>query len=243
MARRAAHALIAIGAMLATSLIALGTTPAQAITSIQAPKVGECHAMSLKRVDDYADPRRPVSCSKPHTSITFGVVQAQTPLAGLSQPVLTGMATDACTKLEIQTLGRSVIRRATTVYDFIFFQPTVAQMQAGAQWFRCDLVIFSPSRLLPMPRHLSHPAIPRHRSDSTERCLTSAHYTTPCSTKHAYRPIHVVQFKPLAYPTRAERREAGAVLCPDRTRHVAWSPEATWNAGDRVMLCFAKTSK
>ncbi|WP_017934785.1 hypothetical protein [Nocardioides sp. Iso805N] len=243
MARRTAHALIAIGAMLATSLVAFGATSAQATTSVQTPKVGECHAMSLKRVGDYADPRKPVPCSKPHTSITFGVAQVQTPLAGLSQPLLTSMGTDACTKLEIQTLGRSVIRRATTVYDFLFFQPTVAQMQAGAEWFRCDLVIFAPTRLLPMPKHLSHPAIPKHRSDSTERCLTSAYYGTPCSTKHAYRPIHVVQFKPVAYPTRSERREAGAVLCPDRTRHVGWSPEATWRAGDRFLVCFAKSSK
>lgn len=243
MFKRSAHTLIALGTAFAASLLTLGGTPADAATTTAAPQVGSCHAMTLKRAGAYADPSAPVPCSKRHTSVTFGVAPVETPMAGLSQAVLTQMGADACRQLEIELLGRSVVRRATTAYDIVFFQPTIAQLQAGEQWFRCDLVLFAGRKLLPMPAHLSHPLITKHRSDATELCLTSERFRTPCSTKHSYRPVDVIRFRSGSYPTRAGFRRAGTRYCPDRATYYTWSVSSDWKAGDRYLVCYARTTK
>ena len=243
MLKRSAHTLIAIGTALVAALLALGAAPALAAPATATPHVGECHAMTLKKAGAYADSSKPVPCSKQHTSVTFGVVQATTPLPSLSQNELTALGSDLCTQAEIKLLGRSVVRRATSAYAMLFFQPTVAQMNAGAQWFRCDLALFAGKRLLPMPAHLRHPLLTAHRTDSTERCLTSDRYVTPCSTKHSYRPIDVLRFKPIDYPTKADFRYVGTQACPTRAVYYTWSVSSDWKAGDRYLVCYAKTTR
>jgi hypothetical protein len=243
MLKRSAHTLIAIGTTLAASLLALGATPAQAAAPTASPQVGECHAMTLKRAGAYADPSAPIPCSKRHTSVTFGVAEVSTPLVGLSEQAVVSMAEDACVALQIELLGRNVTRRATSAYALLFFQPTRAQLQAGAQWFRCDLALFAGRKLLPMPAHLHRPVLTKHRSDSTERCLTSERFATPCSAKHSYRPVDVIRFRPGAYPTKAGFRHAGTRYCPDRGTYYTWSVSSEWKAGDRYLVCYTRTTR
>ena len=103
------------GGLVALLLTALGAAPALAAPATATPHVGECHAMTLKKAGAYADSSKPVPCSKQHTSVTFGVVQATTPLPSLSQNELTALGSDLCTQAEIKLLGRKW--RAPTVRE------------------------------------------------------------------------------------------------------------------------------
>jgi len=244
MVRRSAQTLIAIGMVLAASL-ALGTANQAhaASTSTTKPKVGQCRVISYKRAAAVSDDRKPTSCSKRHNAVTFAVPTTTTPLARLTQDQLTAIGAHTCTEPFLKMLGRTSVRRAESAYTFVFFQPTTAQMQAGANWFRCDLVLDAGKKMLPLPTRLRHPVLPKRADDRTERCLTGTHLVTPCSTKHAYRPIDAIRFKPIAYPSRADFFQAAARLCPARTGYVTWVSADRWTDGDRVLVCYARTRK
>jgi len=244
MVRRAAQALVAIGMVLTASL-ALGPNPAHAAsTSAAKPKVGACHAMSYKKTAAISDSSKPVPCTKRHTAVTVAVVDASTSLAGLTQDQLNTLGADICSRQDLKELGRGPIRRAMSAYNIVFFQPTGAQIRAGARWFRCDLTLRAGRKMLPLPAHLSRPVLPKHASDRTEHCLTRTHLSTPCSSTHAFRPVGAIKFKPVAYPSRDDFVQAGNELCPARGRYYyTWSAAGIWAAGDRVLVCYTKTRK
>lgn len=243
MARRSAHALVAIAAMLAISLITLGTTPAQAASSGATPKVGQCRTLTAKLAAAPTDTSKPTSCAKRHNAVTIAIAKVPTPLVGQSQEQLSALGEAACAPLVLKKLGRSPAERETSAYRYVFFQPTAAQVQAGARWFRCDLVLEGGKRLLPLPAHLSHPILPKRLNDHIARCLTRTHVTTTCSSTHSYRPIDAITFKPAAYPTADDFAQAGTELCPSRMRWMTWGGAAAWAAGDRVLVCYARTRK
>lgn len=244
MVRRSAQTVIAIGMALAASL-ALGTTSsAHAATSAAKPKVGQCRAMSYKRTAAISDTSKPVPCSKRHTAVTVAVVEARTSLAGLAQDQLDTLGAELCSQQELKKLGRSPARRAMSAYNIVFFQPTATQIRAGARWFRCDLTLKAGKNMLPLPGHLPRPVLPKHPTDQTEHCLTGTHLSTPCSSKHAYRPVRAFTFKPVAYPTGDDFVQAGDDLCPaGGNAYYTWSNPSVWAAGDRVLVCYTKTEK
>lgn len=241
--RAAAQAVIVIGVLLAASLSSVGTGSAHATTTADTPRVGQCHRLSRAQADGYTDSTNPVACSARHDTTTFAVPTLSTPMTGMSQDQLTAAGAAACTKPFLALLGRTAVRRAESTYSYVYFQPTAAQMQAGEAWFRCDLVLVGGDRLLPLPKRLPHPVLPRRADDHTTRCLTTDHVATPCSSRHAYRPIGAVRFKPAPYPSSDDFRQAGSELCPAGSRYFTWSAPGRWAAGDRVLVCYRRTSR
>lgn len=200
--------------------------------------------MTPKRAAAYSDTSKPISCSKRHSAVTFAVPNASTSLVGMSQDDLSTTGATACTKPFLRMLGRTAVRREESAYSFVFFQPTAAQIQAGARWFRCDLVLEAGKKELTLPDRLPHPLLPRRADDRTERCLTGTHRPTSCSRRHAYRPIAAARFKPSPYPSPDDVVQAGARVCPRRgDAYYTWGPASRWAAGDRVLVCYAKTRK
>jgi hypothetical protein len=222
---------------------ALGTTPAHAAPATK-PKVGDCHDLTWKTSYGMSDTRRPVSCRSRHTLQTVGVPTLHVALAGLSDDDLNALAIETCEPVWVKAMGRGVVERSVTAYKEYLFVPTARQIADGARWVRCDIALLAGKFLLQLPRHrLSRPILSKRQDDTTLRCLTGKHLPTPCAQHHAYRPLDVVRFKPLAYPTTSDFEDAGSELCPAATAYFTWVSQARWRIGDRALVCYAKSSK
>jgi len=234
---RACVALLAV--LLGTLTVATGS-PASAATG--KPKVGQCHNLTFKNVTLPREPKPPVPCGARHTTQTIAVVTVSTPLKGLSLDQLATIGAQACVPPTLKALGRNAVARLATAYDLFYFMPTKPLIAAGAQWFRCDIGVLADKSMLPIQR-LSKPIVPRILKDADLRCIAKDHMPTPCSHPHAYRPNRALTFKAnvTSPPTKADVPYLLANVCPKGSRYVIWN-DAQWAAGDRAIVCYAKTT-
>ena len=241
--KRAGHFLIAAGASVA-AVLALSPSAAlaqPAVTFPTKPLSGTCHQWKYDAVR-HSYHGRMVPCSRPHDVVTIAVPNAPRSLAGLSTTAIESVAASTCEPLMLKRLGRTAVERETSDYRFLFGHPGPSQIAEGERWVRCDLTLTAGRRLLPLPTRLPHPILRNGLSDATERCVTASGLETTCSRKHAYRPIGAVTFRRMTYPTRTAFGLA-ARRCPSGTAWLTWSAKGRWAAGDRVLVCYAKTRK
>ena len=235
---------VLIALVLATSVLTLEPGSARPAPALFAkPRVGGCYAMTYQPHRAHPFHSRRVSCSERHTAVTVAVAKAPTSLAGLSLPQIDTIAESTCEPLLLERLGATAVRRALSPYLLIHAGPSTTQAQAGDRWVQCELALRAGTRLLPLPAHLPRPILGKRLDDRTEACLTGSHLTTPCAQRHAYRPVDAFRLEPMPYPTADELRAMQQTLCPPSTRYYRFTPEIRWQYGDRVLVCFAKTSR
>lgn len=240
---RSFPSLVAIATLLLGSVLAFGPSSAQAkpaVTFPTKPLVGACQQWTYSGAS-HGYRGRSVPCGRRHNVITVAVPTAPRSLAGLDATQIDALEASTCEPLLLKHLGRTAVRRETSAYRLFVAHPSAAQIARGERWFECEVALGAGRRLLPLPAQLSHPILPKRADDATERCLTGRHLDTTCASKHAYRPIGSITFKRAAYPS-ADEFFAAAAACPDRTRWVTWGSEISWNVGDRVLVCYAKTT-
>ncbi|MGL5808805.1 MAG: septum formation family protein [Nocardioides sp.] len=122
----------------------------------------------------------------------------------------------------------------TSMVRAVWFTPTVEAFEAGANWFRCDVVALADAdRLLPLPARLKR-WYTRRRADGEQdqrlqMCGTSkpgspAFERVACALPHRWRAIRTIDIPPDRagdYPGRAVAREAGATPCTEAARELA----------------------
>jgi len=241
--RRIGHLLIALGAAVA-AVLALGPSFALAQPAVAFPTkplVGTCHQVRwVPAKQSYRG--RTVSCQKRHNVVTVAVPQAPESLAGLNTTEIDALAASTCEPLMLQRLGQDAALRSMSAYHFLFGHPSATQIAEGERWFRCDMTLSAGKKLLPLPTRLPRPILGKGLTYRTERCLTKAGLATICSHKHVYRPIGAVTFRHMTYPTHTAF-ELASRRCPAATAWWTANSEDRWAAGDRVLVCYAKTRK
>lgn len=202
----------------------------------------------------------PADCAKPHTSMTFKVGTLDTLVDGHllavdSKHVQAQVATD-CPAALPQFLGGTPEALHLSMFRAVWFTPTVEQSDAGANWFRCDVIaIAGNGKLAPLTGKLAGVLGDPQRADGYGMCGTAEPGTAGfnrviCSGNHSWRALRTVPFGGSKYPGEASVRDGGQQTCKDAGRDASsdklsfkwgyeWPTEKQWAAGQHYGLCWA----
>jgi len=225
-------------------------------TELPRPQEGRCYQLSY---DDAVAPTTDaghVSCREPHTARTFyvGTIDAVVDghlLAVDSRRVQDDIAAQ-CTRRLADDLGGSADDLALSMFRAVWFSPSVEQSDAGASWFRCDVIALArEDELAALPRHLSLDD-EGFGTCGTAEPGSSGFERVICSEKHSWRAIAVVRHRGTTYPG-AQQLTDDQASCEDPARAAAADPltvvfsylaptRAQWNAGQHYGTCWVPTT-
>jgi hypothetical protein len=220
------------------------------------PKVGECHDLSFRQAISVVGRTEPVPCRRRHTAQTFHVGHLELATeSGAARRVdsraAQKQARTTCTGRLARHLGRTPRELRLTMAQAVWFTPSQARADAGADWFRCDVVVVTaPRQLLRLPRRTKGwgdaPAI--------AMCATAAPGTkrfarVTCGRRHAWVAVATVDLPGRRLPGQAPIADRMEGPCRDAARSRAddpldltWSQESPtaeqWAAGRRWGICW-----
>ena len=223
------------------------------------PREGSCHLLTFEEAAEPVDSGTPVPCSRAHTAVTTKV--------GRLAPLVDGhlLAVDSRTvqarlaRTCPPTLGRYVGGDRTTQrlsrFKVVWFSPSVEQADAGADWFRCDVVgVRSDGRLIPLPARTRNVLAAPDALDRFGTCGASAPSApafapVACSVRHSWRAVDVIDLpRRVRYLDRAASA-AAENACKDVASDRAdgalrfqysfvWPTRVEWDAGQRYGYCW-----
>ena len=226
----------------------------------RAPRDRACYRLSYDEALAPTTEARPVRCTDTHTSMTYAV--------GSLDPVVDGhlLAVDSkrvqaqagtqCPHRLPSFLGGTPDDLHLSMLRAVWFTPTVELSDAGADWFRCDVIaVASEGRLAPLNQRMSGVLGTTTGQDRFGMCGTAEPGTSDfsrviCSSNHSWRAVAVVHFSSSQYPGPAAARAAGQGPCEDAGRAAAsdaldftwgyeWPTREQWDNGQTYGLCWA----
>ena len=234
--------------------------PSASSTAPERPRVGDCHALTQRDVLGSADTQPAVECTDQHTSETvhvgtFAPAAAGKPLA-LTSDAANRVAAQRCRARAASYLGTDPDRLWLTRVEVFWFVPTADEVDAGADWLRCDVVVLErEERLMPLPRTmkgaLSQPdGLERFGLCGTARPGAKDFVRVVCSEPHSWQAISTIGVGGgKRYPGTEAVRDAGEEACQDEARAAQgnalqydygweWPTESQWEAGQRHGYCW-----
>jgi hypothetical protein len=223
------------------------------------PEVGSCRTIPADRVEEPHDDSPTVPCAGPHTAETFEVgefsgrlAQASVDDARLSREVLS-----TCGRRFRRYVGADASLALRTVLDWAWFRPSPDAWEAGARWYRCDLLASDAEGLLDL-RGRADGVLLGRPADRWLLCATGARVSTadrvPCDQPHSWRAVTTVVLGdahaawPGTGPVVARTRDfcsdsVGAWLGypVDYAYGYTWLGRAEWQSGNRRSVCWART--
>lgn len=222
-----------------------------------APVKGQCSRLTQAEAIAPTPPATPaLACSAPHTAQTYRVGELDLirdgHLLAVDSTVATTQIQRSCQGALDDWLGGDA---RLSVLTSIWFAPSVEQSDAGASWFRCDVVApGAGQQLTNLPARTRGLLATEAGRDRFGLCRTAAPAAAgsepvPCSSKHAFRALSAVDLTGAALPTpkRGQAildpvcREA-ATKAADDPLDIAWQQELPtaeqWAAGRRYGLCW-----
>lgn len=220
------------------------------------PKVGECHDLSFRQALAVVGRTAPVACRKAHTAQTYfvGRLRLETP-AGRTRRVdseaAQRQARTTCQARLPRHLGITPRELRLTMAQAVWFTPSPQRAEAGADWFRCDVVaVGSPRQLLRLPQRTQGWG----DAPGVAMCATAAPGTPTfrrvgCGAEHAWRAVSTVDIPGRKLPARGAIADRMDGPCGDVARARAadpldftWSQEsptqAQWDVGRRYGICW-----
>lgn len=226
------------------------------------PKVGDCHRLAW---DDALAPTPPtarkkrVKCSKKPTAVTFHVGRIRRGADGdplpVDSPKVQKQVARVCPARLQEHLGGTPDLLRHSLLTTVWFTPTLEQEQAGADWFRCDLVAVVAERKLlvlqtPVRGSLDDP----ERRERYALCATGepgkeSFRRTTCRGTHAWRAVSTVDIDGEDYPGAEAVNARMDDACSDVATEAAtnplkvrWSQEGPtrkqWKSGKRYGTCW-----
>ncbi|UFN44426.1 septum formation family protein [Nocardioides okcheonensis] len=220
------------------------------------PRVGECHALTFRQAVTVAGRTAPVPCRRPHTAQTYfvGRLDLDTKAGHTRRPdsrAAQAQARRACTARLPRHLGRDPRDLRLSMAQAVWFTPSPARAAAGADWFRCDVVVVAAPRVL-----LRLPRTTKGWSDApgTAMCATAepgtrAFRRVTCGSRHAWVAVATVDLPGARLPAEAAIADRMEAPCRDAARarsgdplDLTWSQESPtaeqWAAGRRYGICW-----
>ncbi len=227
------------------------------------PRVGSCYRLSFEQATEPVSTDRPVSCRKTHTARTIKVGSLPAVVDGhllaLDSRTVRSRIAKSCPSDAGALLGGDRTTRRLSRFEVVWFSPTLEAADAGASWFRCDVVaVRSEGRLLALPARLDGVL---DRADALDRygtCGTNApdrrgFARVVCSVKHSWRAVDVVDLPAGARYLAKDVTARGDAACKDVASDRAggalrfswsfeWPTRAQWDAGQRYGYCWVPES-
>lgn len=219
------------------------------------PSVGECRAFGLDAALAPVSLVEPRPCRRTHTAHTFLVgrldlVQDGHRLA-VDSPAVQARPAERCDDRLARHLRTDPGTLRLGMVQAVWFTPSVEDAAAGADWFRCDVVVLgTPERLLPLPPRTAGMGTPdRFAMCATAEPGTPAFTRVACSRAHTWRAVSTVDLAGKDVPSPAEAATRMEAPCRDVARARAsdpldfeWSQESPteeqWAAGQRYGICW-----
>jgi hypothetical protein len=227
-----------------------------------APREGACYRLRFEQLTEPSNGSRPVPCSSRHDAETVHVGRLDTVVAGHavsvdSDRVLRQLSRE-CPRRFAEHVGGSAEDRDLSRLEVVWFAPTLAQADRGADWFRCDVVALAGQDALyplPPPRRLAK-VLDGPDGAAYGLCGTAApgdpdFARVICARQHSWRAVATI---PLAggrtYPGQGSVRRSGDETCRDRVRAGAadplkfrygweWPTREQWQRGQHFGYCWA----
>ena len=239
------------------------TTPAPPPTAgppPPAPEEGACYDLTFRQALAPTAGRKPSPCSAAHTSETYAVGTLDTVVDGHllavdSQRVQKQVA-EACPAALPRFLGGDQAALRLSMFRPVWFTPSLAQSDLGADWYRCDVVIVAGDEELAEPDASLEGALDKEAlRDRYAMCGTAApddedFERVICGVEHTWRAIRVIPYPAAKYPGEAAVRDQLESPCEDAGLDVAEDPldyqwgyeyptEEQWDMGQTWGLCWA----
>ncbi|MCY7400118.1 MAG: septum formation family protein [Nocardioides sp.] len=218
------------------------------------PKVGECHALSWAQAVAPQTRVDPVRCRAPHTAETFAVgrLDLDTGRLQVDSDRVQQRVQSACNERLPRHLGAAPRDVRLTMAQAVWFTPDVEQVEAGARWFRCDVVVVASQRAL---RRLPLSTKGLAGAPGIAMCAgaepgTKAFARVACGSPHSWVAVSTVDLPGARLPGPARVQTRMDPVCRDAARARAsdplsftWSQESPtreqWAAGQRYGICWA----
>ncbi len=240
-----------------------GATGEPAVDKPERPKKGSCYRLTLEEAARPTNSDRPVLCTKHHTARTIYVGRLATVVDGHSLGVdsdqVQAQLRGTCPRKLRSFLGGGGETRALSRFQVVWFSPTVQEYDAGADWFRCDVVaVAGPDELLRLPSDqrlrgvLDRPgALATYGTCGTAQPGAKDFQRVACALRHSWVAISTI---PISggnrYPGVAAVRRAGEETCSDQVRSRAglplkysygweWPTVQQWAGGQHFGFCWA----
>lgn len=227
---------------------------------VSAPEVGACRAIDVAVVEQETDDTEPVACTEPHTAQTFHVGTFAED-AAYDDERLGAQVTDQCRPRFARFTGATPSLAMRSVVTWAWWRPSEEAWEAGARWFRCDVVGGSAAseRLVGLPRTakgllLGIPA-PRWMLCADGATVAQAP-RVPCTEPHTWRAVSAVAVGKPKDPWPGSRlvevrsRDfcsdwvgAWSNYALDYEYAYTWFGKDDWSAGNRLSVCWAKTDE
>ena len=223
----------------------------------QRPEVGECHALSWRQALAPEAQVDAVPCRKPHTAQTFVVGRLG---LGAGAPAVDSARVQqrvqrTCAERLPRHLGAPPRDLRLSMAQAVWFTPDVEQVAAGANWFRCDVVVVAAQKeLLRLPlRTKGWGRAPKIAMCATAEPGTKAFARVMCGSTHSWVAIATVDLPGARLPRPGQVRARMDPVCRGAARARAgdplsfsWSQESPtqeqWDAGRRYGICWAPGS-
>lgn len=221
------------------------------------PKVGECHALGFGQAIAVDGRTAPVSCRRTHTAQTYfvGRLRLETP-AGNTRLVdsiaAQRQARTTCAARLPRHLGVEPRELRLRMAQAVWFTPSAKRAEAGADWFRCDLVVVAaPGKLQELPRRTKGSGdAPALAMCATAEPGTRAFRRVTCGAEHSWVAVSTVDLSGEKLPAPGVIAGRMDPVCRDAARSRAsdplsftWSQESPtkeqWDAGQRYGICWA----
>jgi Septum formation len=241
------------------------TTPAPPTAPPAPPRPQrlQCRRLSYDEALAPTDSDRVVGCKAPHTGQTYAVGQLRTVIGGhlvaVDSDRVQAQVARVCPRKLAAFLGSTDDALRLTMLRAVWFTPSVEQSDAGANWYRCDVVaVAGDDRLARVRGTLEQALATADGTDAYGMCGTSApddpaFRRVLCREAHSWRAIRAVDLPGKSYPGEKQVREAGQAPCEDAGREVAddaldyewgyeWPTAEQWEAGQDYGRCWAPDS-
>jgi putative regulator of septum formation len=225
---------------------ASASTPAAAVPAPAPPAVGVCYRISYDEAVAPSNADTPVPCTKGHTSQTFAVGEldlvADGHLLAVDSESVRAQVAKRCPRRLAAYVGATPEQLKLSMLRPVWFTPTIEESDAGAGWYRCDVIaVTGDAKVAKIDRDVSQAlAKPAVRDDyamcgtAQPGAATFSHVL--CREDHTWKAISVLDLTDRAakgsvkgsvagqtggYPGVAAVRKAGQDVCAAAARAIA----------------------
>jgi hypothetical protein len=229
-----------------------------------APGAGACYRLSYGEALAPTNTDAALPCSRRHTSQTFAVGQldlvANGHLLAVDSAAVLEQVAKRCPGQLAAYLGATPEQLRLSLLRPVWFTPTIEESDAGAGWYRCDVIAVTGERTLAtFERDLAGAlAQPDGRGDlatcGTDEPGSAAFRHVLCRDDHTWKAISVLDLADRSeggrYPGEKVVQQAGQDPCAEEARAIAsdaldyewgyeWPTKDQWEAGQTYGRCWS----
>ncbi len=226
------------------------------------PELGACRVLEPSDVEEPTDDTEKVGCDEPHTAETYAVgpLPDRFEDAAWDDERLGQLAYRLCGRRFPRFLGAEESRVLRSVLDWAWFRPSEEAWEAGARWYRCDVVgdQLSEQEYAPLPETAEGALSGLEPEEKYVLCANgetvAGSVKVPCSEPHTWRAVTSIRLggEKDAYPGDRVAEVRSRDFCSDSVAAFlnypldfefgyTWFGEGEWEAGNRLSICWART--